>query len=103
MAGIAGEGFALLILKDGILTGVDTGRVIFDGTFENSNEGSIFGTVTVKAPPHITLIQGVTADANGLTYSANFSVPADFATKPYLRFETPIGPINGTLELLRRF
>lgn len=101
MSAVAGEGLVILVLRDGVLTGVDTGQVLFDGTFETACDGAIFGNVTIKAPPDGVLIQGIPTGPHGLTYSTAFAVPADFDDKPFLRFETPFGPVNAKLQLLR--
>ena len=101
MSAVAGEGLVIMILKDGVLTGVDTGQVLFDGAYQASGDGSVAGTVTIKAPPGGTLIQGIPTGPSGLTYSTAFEIPADFDVRPFLRFETPFGPVNGKLTLLR--
>jgi hypothetical protein len=101
MSGAISEGFALLYLKDGILSGVDASKVTIDGHFETSEDGAIFGSISVGVPPNTKLIQCGLVSHDGFNYSMNVNIPADFATKQYLRFETPLGPINGILELLR--
>lgn len=101
MSAVAGEGLVVLVMNEGVLTGVDTGQVLFDGVYVTANDGSISGNVTIKAPPGGTLIQGVATGPTGLTYSTAFHIPSDFETKPFLRFETPFGPVNAKLQLLR--
>lgn len=101
MSAVAGEGLVVLVLNDGVLTGVDTGQVLFDGAYQTSSDGSITGNVTIKAPPGGALIQGVPTGPTGITYSTAFHIPSDFEAKPFLRFETPFGPVNAKLQLLR--
>ncbi|MBA3520472.1 MAG: hypothetical protein H0T75_23175 [Rhizobiales bacterium] len=96
------SGLGLLVLQDGVLTGVDAGGVKFDGTYHIETEsGSIEGEVTVDAPPGGTLIQGVPTGASGLTYRTRFKFPVDLTSQPFLRLDTPFGPVNVKLQKLR--
>ena len=101
MSGEEGEGYALLVFKDGIIAGADPLGVIFDGTYSAGGDGGWSGAVVVKAPAGGTLIQGVTPGPSGLVYSVPITLPADFQTQPYIFIDTPLGPVNVKLTWLR--
>lgn len=100
--GAQGPGLGLFVFKDGVIVGVDAGGVEFDGHYEISDEdGTCSGDIKVKAPPNVTLIQGHVVGPEGLTYTVPIRLPPDFAQKPYVRVETPIGPVNVSLKRVR--
>ncbi len=101
MSAVEGEGLAILVFLNGKITGVDAGEVKFDGTYQDLPDGSVLGSVTVAAPAGGTLIQGVSTGPSGLSYSVDFRLPEDFERLPYIRFDTPLGPVNGRISLLR--
>jgi hypothetical protein len=101
MSAVEGEGLAILVFLDGLITGVDASEVKFDGSYLPMADGSVSGSVTVVAPAGGTLIQGVSTGPSGLTYTVDFRLPKDFESLPYIRFNTPLGPVNGKISLLR--
>ncbi len=102
--GAQGPGLGLFAFKDGVIVEVDAGGVEFDGRYKVSDDGGdCIGEITVKAPPNVTLIQGHVVGPEGLTYTIPIRLPADFAQKPYMRIETPIGPVNVSLKRVRNF
>lgn len=100
MSGEDGQGYALLVFKDGRIVGADPLGVTFDGHYEDANDGWS-GEVLVKAPPGGTLIQGVTPGPSGIVYSVPIRLPADFQGQPFIHIETPLGPVNVKLTWLR--
>lgn len=101
MTAAGGSGVALFILKDGILVGADMGGVQFDGSYSPGMDGDFTGTVTVKVPAGVTVIQGVTAPPAGLRYEVALRLPGDFATEPFIEITTPLGKVNARLQKLR--
>lgn len=101
MSGEDGQGYALLIFKNGVIVGADPLGVTFDGSYANDGGGGWSGEVVVKAPPGGTLIQGVTPGPSGLVYTVPISLPADFQDQPFIHIETPLGPVNVRLTWLR--
>jgi len=99
-SGEGGNGLGLFLFRDGTLTGADAAGVVFDGTFAAIETG-YRGTVTVKAPANGMLVQGVSTGPHGITYEMAFEVPSDFAEKPYLLLQTPLGPVTVKLVKLR--
>jgi hypothetical protein len=93
--GSAEIGFGLLLIKDGLIVGADAGGVKFDGKYEANKSGDGFeGIVQVNAPPGGTLIQGIPTGPNGLNYEVKVHLPLDFGARPFIKIETPFGPIN---------
>lgn len=100
-SGKAGEGSAMFILSDGVLTGADPLGVCFDGHYEADPGGGFSGRVTVKVPPGAEVVQGVTSGPDGITYEVDVKIPADFASKPFISLATPLGPVNFKLTYIR--
>ena len=100
--GLGGSGQALFILRQGVLVGADPLGVRFDGTYALNKDGSNYvGAVMVAAPPNGQLVQGVNSGPAGLSYEVPLALPADFISSSFLSLDTPLGPVNVRLELLR--
>lgn len=97
-----GYGVVLFVFKGDTIVGVDAGGVKFDGSFsQDENSNAYRGTVTVDAPPNIDLVQGINTGPQGLKYEVPFSLPENFLLAPFIKVETPFGPVNIKLEKLR--
>jgi hypothetical protein len=104
MSGDEGQGYALIVFKDGTVTGVDPLGVRFDGGYGASTEDGFYEVdIKVTVPPNGMVIQGVSTGQAGLVYNVSMSLPADFAKRDYLRVETPLGAVNAKFERLRGF
>ena len=101
MAGTGGNGLALFTLMGGVLVGADMGGVIFDGAYSEDPDGGFSGSVVVKVPAGVTVIQGVTAPPQGLRYEVPLRMPTNFLAEPYFEITTPLGKINARLQKLR--
>lgn len=102
MSAGSGYGVVMFIFQGKTIVGVDAGGVKFDGTFDANEDGSsLQGKITVSAPPNISLVQGISTGAEGLTYNLPFSMPTDFLDKPFIKIDTPFGAVNVKLEKLR--
>ena len=101
MTAAGGSGVALFVLRQGVLVGADMGAVQFDGNYSLQDDGSYAGTVTVKVPPGVTVIQGVTAPPPGLSYEVPLKLSSTFTTDPYFEVITPLGKVNAKLQKLR--
>lgn len=100
MTGEEGQGFAVFLFLNGIITGADPLGVRFDGKFTATHDGTLHATVEVNVPPEGTVVQGVTPGPSGLTYGVSFDLPPDKASD-YFQISTPLGPVNVRLEKLR--
>lgn len=97
-----GYGVALFVFKDKNLVGADAGGVKFDGTFDQDPVTKSYrGKVVVNAPPNIDVVQGINTGPNGLVYEVPFSMPENFLDAPFIKVDTPFGPVNIKLEKLR--
>ena len=101
MAAAGGQGMALFVFNSGVIAGADMGGVQFDGSYRTNDDGTFTGTVDVKIPAGVTVIQGVTAPPAGLQYQVPLSMPADFISQPYFELTTPLGRVNVRLQKLR--
>lgn len=101
MTAAGGSGLALFLLRAGVLVGADLGGVQFDGTYEQDKEGVYTGSVVVRVPAGVTVIQGVTAPPAGLKYEVPLRLPANFAEEPFIEITTPLGKVNARLQKLR--
>jgi hypothetical protein len=102
LTGSAGQGFAMLVFRDGTIVGVDATGVKFDGTY-----GFIGGGFPVKLkvsiPPNTLLIQGVTSGPQNDNSELEFQLPVDFLSQPFIRISAKHGPLNVKLVKLREF
>lgn len=98
----ASNGLIFLVMKRGVLTGIDFSKACIDGNYStNEADNAIDGHLKVRVPPNTTLIQGKKVGAEGLVYEISFRLPANFASEPFCRIDTPFGPLNLRFEKLR--
>jgi len=97
----AGEGVAIFVFRNGVLTGVDAGGFSYDGTLEETSGGNFAVVATIRIPPHAPSIIGITGGEHGTNYSVEFKLPSSFLDKPFIRIETPNGPVNMRLVKIR--
>jgi hypothetical protein len=101
LSAAAGEGVAIFVFRNGVLTGVDAGGFSYDGTLEETSEGNFAVVATIRIPPRAPSIIGITGGEHGTNYSVEFKLPSSFLDKPFIRIETPNGPVNMRLVKLR--
>lgn len=102
MTGTEGQGFALVLFMDGIITGADPLGVLFDGWYKISKKESSYSvSVNVKVPKGGTVIQGVTAKDSDIAYDVLLTLPRKFWELDYIPVTTPLGPINMKLKKIR--
>jgi hypothetical protein len=100
LTGSASQGFAMFVFQSGVIVGVDVGGLKYDGTYKTTDNGfSII--LTFSVPPNSTLIQGVTTGLETEKSELAFLLPIDFLAQPFIRIETPQGPVNAKLTKLR--
>src|SRR6516165_3631977 len=51
LSAAAGEGVAIFVFRNGVLTGVDAGGFSYDGTLEETSEGNFAVVATIRIPP----------------------------------------------------
>lgn len=101
MTAVGGSGVALFVLREGTLVGADMGGVQFDGNYVLGQHGDYSGSVVVKVPAGVTVIQGVTAPPSGLSYEVALRLPENFVNEPFFEITTPLGKVNARLQKIR--
>lgn len=96
-----GQGFAMFVFREGVIAGADPLGVEFDGHYAVREDGSMAGHVSVVVPPNTTLIQGVTTGASGMKYDVPIDLPSGAFEAPFVRLDTPLGPVNLRMQKLR--
>jgi len=98
--GVAGFGHAVLVIKDGIVTGADVTGGVYDGKFKVSDVGGVSIEVTLTVPAGTTLVTGQTLPTPySQTIKAELS--ANFASGQPVPVQTPLGPVNAIFKKLR--
>lgn len=101
MTGVEGQGFAMMLFQNGVLTGADPLGVLFDGKYEVADDQSLDGMLRVTVPGGATTIQGASFGPDGFAYEVHLHIE-DVARKGgYFNVVTPLGNVNVRLELLR--
>jgi hypothetical protein len=96
----AGEGLALLVIRNGVIVGVDRGGFEYDGKVAQGKDGYDV-EAKVKVPPNSASITGIQSGTHGLTYDLKFGLPFEPEEQPFVRIETPNGPVNMRMVKLR--
>lgn len=101
-AAAGGEGIALFCIRNATIAGADAGGFGYDGTITQQKNGDDYDVAaSVKIPPNSASIVGVSSGQHGLAYNVNFKLPQDLAATPFVRIDTPYGPVNMRLVKLR--
>ncbi|HET6390116.1 hypothetical protein [Hyphomicrobium sp.] len=101
MTGSTGQGFAMFVIRDGLILGADPLGVTFDGTYVPTGRGDHSGKINVRVPPNGSTIQGVSVGPHGLTYDVTVSLPNSITDQDIVQLGTPLGPVNVRLNKLR--
>jgi hypothetical protein len=99
--GRADWGMGMLILQRGVITGADTGGVLYDGSY--LERGAYLQLkLTLTVPPGATLVQGTLAQPKQYSISSEMTLltKALLEGKPTL-VELPPGPVNVIFRRLR--
>lgn len=98
--GVAGFGHAVLVIKDGIVTGADVTGGVYDGKFTVSGSGGISIEVTLTVPAGTTLVTGQTFPSP-YSQTIKADLPENFANGQPVPVQTPLGPVNAIFKKLR--
>jgi hypothetical protein len=98
----SGCGAALIAMRRGRVVGADPMGVRFDGTYQKDKDDVGYDvTVGVDAPAGIELVQGHVSGPTGSRYEIRFGFRDRPDSAPYIRMETPLGPLNVRFVKLR--
>jgi hypothetical protein len=94
-------GMGMLLIQSGIITGADSGGVLYDGKYIDNGD-SVALDVKMTVPPGATLVQGTPARSTAYTIPIQENVPksALAAGTPVL-LNLPPGPVNVIFRKLR--
>lgn len=103
--GIAGSGFGMLVLHDGLIVGADAAGAKYDGSYtDNSSIQALDFRVTMSAPAGITPVQTGIPIAEPISLPISGSLPFEnIARETPTLLETPLGPVNVIFVKLRDF
>lgn len=97
------SGFAMIVLRNGIVTGADVSGGLYDGKYTiNADKLTVDGTMKLTMPPGIPLVTGAPASPQTSSQEFPFSLPADFNEKT-VQVQTPTGPVNLRFRKIRDF
>lgn len=99
--GAADWGIGMLLLRAGRLTGADSGGVLYDGTYQDTN-GVVNVTAEMTVPPGSTLVQGIPARPVAYKVPFNAQVPRQSLLNGHpVLIQLPPGPVNVIFKFLR--
>ena len=87
-----GQGYAFIVLNEGVLTGADQELVLFDGTYEDTK-----GEAIATPPEGGTIL--VTGTRQIIPFKIEFTFPMPGDNK--FRLEVPGGTVSGTMRFMR--
>jgi hypothetical protein len=85
----------------GAVSGTDAAGTLFDGSYEEADDGTITGLVRVSIPAGGTVIQGASAGPAGILYDVAIRLTLADLEADFIPIPTPIGPVNMKLEKIR--
>jgi hypothetical protein len=101
VTGRGGNGFAMFLIRKGIVTGADFLGTIYDGIITPHDSEMYRVTVTSRLPPNITNIQGLTTGPDGDVVELSFTLPHNFLSEPFIRINSKNGPANAKFVKIR--
>lgn len=102
--GRTGNGFGVIALKDGIVTGTDVTGGLFDGEYTIHEDRGVFeGTIRMTVPPGVSLVTGTAPSQVSYMQEIPISFPLKIDPTHPVQVQTPTGPVNIVLKKLRDF
>lgn len=100
--GSAGPGLAQIQLTEGKIVGADITGGLWDGQFAvDLVNHDLTCDVSIRLPAGVALATTGQPPKGGETLNMKFTLPHDFATKPYIALDLPIGKVNVRFQKLR--
>ncbi|WP_430256535.1 hypothetical protein [Neorhizobium sp. DAR64872/K0K18] len=87
-------------IGNGIIAGVDVANIRYDGHYTEASDGTLSGTVMIKAPASTQLVTGATLPANH-PLDVPFSIPSGFGDGRPVQFMIAGQPVTASFEKLR--
>lgn len=98
--GVVGFGHAVLVAKDGVLTGADVTGCVYDGSYELSGNGDVRVDVILTAIAGTTLVTGQTLSET-IKIEISSTMVGGFVEGKYVTLQTSVGPVNATFRKIR--
>ena len=99
--GVAGSGYAVFIMKDGIIAGADATGGVLDGTYTHVDDGKIEFSITLTVPIGTMLVTGPVTDNNSSSQHISTVLPENFGNGNTVAIRTSTGPVNAIFKRLR--
>ncbi len=100
--GHAGSGFGVLVLREGVVVGVDATGTSYDGKFTRNPNGAIEAQITMNAPAGTVPVQTGIPLAEPMQLPIQAVLPASAEVEAVM-LQTPIGPVNVAFKRIRGF
>ncbi|SOC27660.1 hypothetical protein [Stappia indica] len=97
--GVAGFGHAVLVMRQGIISGADATGGVYDGTYSTVDD-TTEAAVKLTVPAGATLVTGQTL-SEPLTQNISATLNSSFADGHPVAIRTPMGPVNVIFKKLR--
>lgn len=99
--GAADWGMGLLVFLNGVISGVDVGGAIYDGTYTD-NGTEIVARMTLTVPPGVMLVQGTPPRSTEVKFPFDITVSKEAIEKstPVL-VRLPPGPVNVVFKRMK--
>jgi len=101
LTGKGGNNFALLLFKNGVVTGADMVGGLFDGNYTVNDDATVSLKLQVTIPAGFPMITGQPAENVVRVNPIETTLPSDFLAQKFIRVEGSTGPVNVTIKKLR--
>ena len=99
--GAAGSSHAILVTKDGMIVGADATGGVLDGTYNDTGDGNLDVSVSVKVPAGASFVTGAVAGRDPMVQQISTKLPANLGNGNPIGVQTPTGPVNVVFRRLR--
>ncbi len=101
--GKVSSGFAMIVLRNGIIAGADVSGGLYDGNYAiSADKRTVDGTLKLTTPPGVALVTGAPASQQTSIQEFPLSLPADLNERT-VQIQTPTGPVNLKFKKIRDF
>jgi hypothetical protein len=101
-SGATGEGFGMLALANGNITGIDEAGVKYDGEYvEDMVTGSVQFHLRASVPADAPLVLGVPPRGEPWSFAVDAHLPPNFTSGVITKIRTPYGAVDVRFSLLR--
>lgn len=100
--GVAGSGFGLVMMREGMIAGADAAGGVYDGRYTLEENGRrVAGMVQLRVPPETGLVTGASSGTTPALLEIPLSLPADLGGGKAVPVSTTTGPVNVVFKKIR--